>query len=115
MSNFFFIFYETCPIILIQCDTTVNISLLLWIIVLCPHLPSQLRNLELIFLYETKQMPTTVLQVTPTYFTSIFTLPSSLSDEIEKMMNYFLLGHSGSQIKAYIGYAWDKHFMHITD
>ena len=60
-------------------------------------------------------MPTTVLQVTPTYFTSIFTLPSSLSDEIEKMMNYFLLGHSGSQIKAYIGYAWDKHFMHITD
>ncbi|XP_045791311.1 uncharacterized mitochondrial protein AtMg00310-like [Trifolium pratense] len=38
-----------------------------------------------------------VLQAIPNYFMSIFTLPSSLCDEIEKLMNSFWWGHSGAR------------------
>jgi hypothetical protein len=48
-----------------------------------------------------------VLQSIPTYFMSIFTIPSSLCDEIEKMMNSFWWGHSGSTNKGIHWLSWD--------
>jgi len=56
-----------------------------------------------------------VLQSIPTYFMSMFTLPSSLCDEIEKMLNSFLWGHSGSQNKGINWLSWDKLSMHKKD
>jgi hypothetical protein len=41
-----------------------------------------------------------VLQSIPTYFMSIFTKPSSLCGEIEKMMNSFWWGQSGARNKG---------------
>ena len=41
-----------------------------------------------------------VLQSIPTYFMSLFTLPVSLCDEIERMMNCFWWGHSGGQSRG---------------
>ena len=56
-----------------------------------------------------------VLQSIPTYFMSLFTLPSSLCDEIEKMMNSLWWGHSGSHRKGIHWMSWDKLSMHKKD
>ncbi|WJX93691.1 hypothetical protein P8452_75185 [Trifolium repens] len=56
-----------------------------------------------------------VLQSIPTYFMSIFTLPSSLCDEIEKMLNSFWWGHSGAQNRGIHWLSWDKLSMHKND
>ena len=56
-----------------------------------------------------------VLQSIPTYFLSLFTLPSSLCDEIEKMMNSFWWGHSGAQSKGIHWMSWDRLSMHKKD
>jgi hypothetical protein len=40
------------------------------------------------------------LQSIPTYFMSIFTFPSSLIDEVEKMLNAFWWGHFGTNNKG---------------
>jgi ribonuclease HI len=56
-----------------------------------------------------------VLQSIPTYFMSIFTLPSSLIDEIEKMLNAFWWGHSGTHNKGVHWLSWDKLSMHKND
>ncbi|PNX82165.1 ribonuclease H, partial [Trifolium pratense] len=52
-----------------------------------------------------------VLQSIPT-FMSIFTISSSLCDEIEKMMNSFWWGHSGARNKGIHWMSWDKLSMH---
>jgi len=46
---------------------------------------------------------------------SLFTLPSSLCDEIEKMMNSFWWGHSGAQSKGIHWMSWDILSMHKKD
>jgi hypothetical protein len=46
---------------------------------------------------------------------SLFTIPSSLCDEIEKMMNSFWWGHSGAQNKGIHWMSWDKLAMHKND
>jgi len=46
---------------------------------------------------------------------SIFTLPSTLCDEIEKMLNSFWWGHSGSQNKGIHWLSWDKISMQNKD
>jgi hypothetical protein len=56
-----------------------------------------------------------VLQSIPTYLMSLFTIPSSLCDEIEKMMNSFWWGHSGAQNKGIHWMSWDKLAMHKND
>lgn len=56
-----------------------------------------------------------VLQSIPTYFMSLFTLPSSLCDEIEKMINSFWWGHSGSSRSGIHWMSWDKLSMHKND
>jgi hypothetical protein len=56
-----------------------------------------------------------VLQSIPTYFMSLFTLLSSLCDEIEKMMNSFWWGHSGAQKKGIHWMSWDRLSMHKND
>ncbi|GAU45869.1 hypothetical protein TSUD_187020 [Trifolium subterraneum] len=56
-----------------------------------------------------------VLQSIPTYFMSIFTLPSSPCDEIEKMMNSFWWGHSGAQNRGINWMSWEKLAMHKND
>jgi hypothetical protein len=56
-----------------------------------------------------------VLQSIPTYFMSLFTIPSSLCDEIEKMMNSFWWGHSGASTKGIHWMSWDKLAMHKND
>ncbi|XP_058783747.1 uncharacterized protein LOC131658475 [Vicia villosa] len=49
-----------------------------------------------------------VLQAIPSYIMSIFLLPSSLSDEIEKMMNSFWWGHNRIRGKGLNWLSWDK-------
>jgi hypothetical protein len=39
---------------------------------------------------------------------SIFTMPSSLCDEIEKMMNSFWWGHSGTHNKGINWMSWES-------
>jgi hypothetical protein len=56
-----------------------------------------------------------VLQSIPTYFMSIFTIPSSLCDEIEKMMNSFWWGHSGARNKSIHWMSWERLSMHKND
>jgi hypothetical protein len=56
-----------------------------------------------------------VLQSIPTYFMSIFQIPSSLCDEIEKMMNFFWWGHFGSQNKGIHWLSWDKLTIHKNE
>ncbi|PNX81020.1 ribonuclease H [Trifolium pratense] len=56
-----------------------------------------------------------VLQAIPNYFMSIFTLPSSLCDEIEKLMNSFWWGHSGARNRGINRLSWDKISMHKDD
>jgi len=53
-----------------------------------------------------------VLQSIPTYFMSLFTLPISLCDEIERMMNSFWWGHLGGQSRGINWLSWDKLSMH---
>ncbi|GAU30093.1 hypothetical protein TSUD_38890 [Trifolium subterraneum] len=56
-----------------------------------------------------------VLQSIPTYFMSIFTIPSSLCDEIEKMMNSFWWGQSGARNKGIHWMSWERLSMHKND
>jgi hypothetical protein len=56
-----------------------------------------------------------VLQSIPTYFMSIFIIPSSLCDEIEKIMNSFWWRHSGTNNKGIHWLLWEKLSMHKTD
>jgi hypothetical protein len=56
-----------------------------------------------------------VLQSIPTYFMSLFTILSSLCDEIEKMMNSFWWEHSGASTKGIHWMSWDKLAMHKND
>jgi len=44
-----------------------------------------------------------VLQAIPYYVMSIFRLPNSLLDEVEKMMNAFWWGHGGTSNKGFVG------------
>ncbi|KAK2407238.1 hypothetical protein QL285_042882 [Trifolium repens] len=56
-----------------------------------------------------------VLQSIPTYFMSIFTIPSPLCDEIEKTMNSLWWGHSGARNKGIHWMSWDKFSLHKND
>lgn len=56
-----------------------------------------------------------VLQSIPTYFMSIFTLPTSLCDEIEKMLNSFWWGHSGTQGRGLHWLSRDRLATHKND
>jgi hypothetical protein len=49
-----------------------------------------------------------VLQSIPTYFMSLFTLPSSLCDEIEKMMNSFWWDHNSSNSRGLHWLSWER-------
>ncbi|CAJ2652404.1 unnamed protein product [Trifolium pratense] len=53
-----------------------------------------------------------VLQAIPSYVMSIFLIPGSLIDAIEKMMNSFWWGHGGSNNKGIHLLAWDKLSVH---
>ncbi|CAJ2649711.1 unnamed protein product [Trifolium pratense] len=53
-----------------------------------------------------------VLQAIPSYVMSIFLIPGSLIDAIEKMMNSFWWGHGGSNNKGIHWLAWDKLSVH---
>jgi len=55
------------------------------------------------------------MQSIPTYFMSLFTLSSSLCDEIEKMVNSFWWGHSGSNKQGIHWMSWDRLAMHKND
>ncbi|XP_058760595.1 uncharacterized protein LOC131633933 [Vicia villosa] len=48
------------------------------------------------------------LQAIPSYIMNIFLLPSSLSDEIEKMMNSFWRGHNRDRAKGFHWLSWDR-------
>jgi len=56
-----------------------------------------------------------VLQSIPTYFMSMFTLPTIVCDEIEKMLNSFWWGHSGAQNKGIHWLSWDNLSTHKID
>ncbi|XP_058784657.1 uncharacterized protein LOC131659487 [Vicia villosa] len=49
-----------------------------------------------------------VLQSIPSYIMSLFLLPSSLTDEIEKMINRFLWGHKRDRAKGIHWLSWDR-------
>lgn len=49
-----------------------------------------------------------VLQSLPTYFMSLFLIPSTMIDEIERMLNGFWWDDSGSRNKGIRWLAWDK-------
>jgi len=53
-----------------------------------------------------------VLQAIPSYVMSIFRLPNSLLDEIEKMMNAFWWGHGGASNKGMHWLSWEKLSVH---
>ncbi|CAJ2674072.1 unnamed protein product [Trifolium pratense] len=53
-----------------------------------------------------------VLQAIPSYVMSIFLIPGSLINAIEKMMNSFWWGHGGSNNKGIHWLAWDKLSVH---
>jgi hypothetical protein len=53
-----------------------------------------------------------VLQAIPSYVMSIFRLPNSLLDEIEKMMNAFWWGHGGANNKGMRWLSWEKLSVH---
>ncbi|XP_058748658.1 uncharacterized protein LOC131621615 [Vicia villosa] len=52
-----------------------------------------------------------VLQSILEYIMSIFLFPSSLSDEIEKMLNSFWWGHKRDSLKGIHWLSWDSHSM----
>ncbi|CAJ2647435.1 unnamed protein product [Trifolium pratense] len=49
-----------------------------------------------------------ILQSIPTYVMSIFLLPSTLIDEIEKMLNSFWWGHSGNNGRGLHWLSWER-------
>jgi hypothetical protein len=53
-----------------------------------------------------------VLQAIPSYVMSIFLIPDSLIDEIEKMMNSFWWGHGGSNHRGIHWMSWEKLSVH---
>jgi hypothetical protein len=53
-----------------------------------------------------------VLQAIPSYVMSIFLLPSSLIDAIEKMLNAFWWGHGGSNNRGIHWLSWEKLTVH---
>jgi hypothetical protein len=53
-----------------------------------------------------------VLQSIPSYMMSIFRLPNTLLDEIEKMMNAFWWGNGGANNKGMHWLSWDKLSVH---
>jgi hypothetical protein len=53
-----------------------------------------------------------VLQAIPSYVMSIFRLPNSLLDEIEKMMNALWWGHGGKNDKGLHWLSWEKLSVH---
>ncbi|CAJ2636955.1 unnamed protein product [Trifolium pratense] len=53
-----------------------------------------------------------VLQSISSYIMSIFLIPHSLSDEIEKMMNSFWWGHNQEQAKGIHCLSWERLAMH---
>lgn len=56
-----------------------------------------------------------VLQVIASYIMSIFLLPSSLSNEIEKMMNSFWWGHNRDKVGGMSWLSWDRLSMSKND
>nr|ABN08058.1 RNA-directed DNA polymerase, related [Medicago truncatula] len=56
-----------------------------------------------------------VLQSIPTYFMSIFLIPSSIGDEIEKIMNSFWWENGGNRNKGIKWLSWDKLSVHKRD
>ncbi|XP_058767513.1 uncharacterized protein LOC131641227 [Vicia villosa] len=56
-----------------------------------------------------------VLQSIPTYIMSLFLIPSSLIDEIEKMMNSFWWGHKRDRAKGIHWLSWDRLSMPKVD
>jgi len=53
-----------------------------------------------------------VLQAIPSYVMSIFRLPNTLLDEIEKMMNAFWWGHGGTSNRGLRWLSWEKLSVH---
>jgi len=53
-----------------------------------------------------------VLQAIPSYVMSIFRLPNTFLDEIEKMMNAFWWGHGGTSKKGLNWLSWEKLYVH---
>jgi hypothetical protein len=53
-----------------------------------------------------------VLQSIPSYVMSIFLLPSSLIDSIEKMLNVFWWGYGGNHARGIHWLSWDKLTVH---
>jgi hypothetical protein len=49
-----------------------------------------------------------VLQVVPSYFMSIFLLPKTLIDEIEKNDEWFFVGYRWSSYRGMRWMSWDK-------
>jgi hypothetical protein len=56
-----------------------------------------------------------VLQAIPSYIMSIFMLSSNIISTIEKMMNAFWWGHSGSNNRSIHWLSWEKLSMHKTN
>jgi hypothetical protein len=56
-----------------------------------------------------------VLQAIPSYVMSIFRLPNTMLDEIEKMMNALWWGHGGSRNKGLNWLSWEKLYVHKND
>ncbi|CAJ2643989.1 unnamed protein product [Trifolium pratense] len=53
-----------------------------------------------------------VLQTIPSYIMSVFLIPHSLSDEIEKMLNSFWWGHNKDQSQGINWLSWERLSMH---
>jgi hypothetical protein len=49
-----------------------------------------------------------IMQSIPTYVMSIFLLPSTLLDDIEKMLNSFCWGHSGNNGRGFQWLSWER-------
>jgi hypothetical protein len=49
-----------------------------------------------------------VLQTIPTYVMSIFLLPSTLIDDIEKMLNSFWWGHRNENVRGLHWLSWER-------
>jgi hypothetical protein len=60
-------------------------------------------------------MVKSVLQAIPLYVMSTFLIPSSLCDEIEKIMNSYWQGHNDERPKGIHWLSWDSLSMHKND